>query len=347
MNGTSALILVAHGSTEVAAASVQGLQQDNFRVEIVADAAAVLAAFARLAPQAILLDSALPGGDAYAICARLHAESSVPILMLTPNDADDIGRALRAGATDVLTKPITMPLLCLRLRLLVEGHRLADQNGEHERRWQQIFERNRAIQLIVNPQSGQIVDANPAACALYGYSREEFQKKAITDVDVPVDWNDEQPSMFSFRHRLASGETRDVSIFSNPIERDGQMLLYLIVSAPKWRRPGADDDQRRLAEALRNTAAVLSSTLDQNEVLDRILEQVNYVVPNDCANIMLIEANVARVARARGYEGRVSPEIMDGVRLKVQDAALLNWMIENNSAIAMPNTEDFDRMGTR
>ncbi len=165
-------------------------------------------------------------------------------------------------------------------------------------------------------------------------------KRLITDIDVPVDWDDEQPSMFSFRHRLASGELRDVSIFSNPIERDGQMLLYLIVSAPKRRRPGSDDDQRRLAEALRNTAAVLSSTLDQNEVLDRILEQVNSVVPNDCANIMLIEANVARVARARGYEGRVNPETMDGVRLKVQEVPLLNWMIENNSALAMPTTEN-------
>ncbi len=339
MVGTPALILVAHGSAQETAASVQKLQQENFRVELVGDAASLLTAFARLSPQAILLDGALPGGDAYAICARLHGESKVPILMLTPNDADEIGRALRAGAKDVLTKPVVMPLLCLRLRALIDGQKLADQNGEHERRWQQIFERNRAIQLIVNPQSGQIIDANPAACALYGYSREEFLQKAITDIDVPVDWDDEQPSMFSFRHRLASGETRDVSIFSNPMERDGQMLLYLIVSAPKWRRPGADDDQRRLAEALRNTASVLSSTLDQNEVLDRILEQVNSVVPNDSANIMLIEANVARVARARGYEGRVTPVTMDGIRLKVQEVPLLNWMIENNSAIAMPDTD--------
>ncbi len=337
---TSPLILVASGGAQEAAASAQKLQQDNFRVELVSDAVSLLTAFSRLAPKAIVLDSALPGGDAYAICARLHGESEVPILMLTTNDADEIGRALRAGAKDVLTKPIVVPLLCLRLRALIEGQRLADRNGEHDRRWKQIFERNRAIQLIVNPQSGQIIDANPAACALYGYSREDFQRLTITDIDVPVDWDDEQPSMFSFRHRLASGELRDVSIFSSPIERDGQMLLYLIVSAPKWRRPGADDDQRRLAEALRNTASVLSSTLDQNEVLDRILEQVNDVVPNDCANIMLIEANVARVVRARGYEGRVSPEIMGGVRLKVPDAPLLSWMIENNSALAMPSTDD-------
>ena len=167
------------------------MQQEEFRVELVSDAASLLTAFARLSPQVILLDSALPGGDAFAICARLHAESAIPILMLTPSDADDVGRALRAGAKDVLTKPISMPLLCLRLRALIEGQKLANQTGEHERRWQQIFERNRAIQLIVNPQNGKIVDANPAACALYGYSREEFQQKAITDIDVPVDWNDD------------------------------------------------------------------------------------------------------------------------------------------------------------
>ncbi len=97
MVGTPALILVAHSSAQEVSASIQKLQQDNFRVELVGDAASLLTGFARLAPQAILLDSALPGGDAYAICARLHAESAVPILMLTPNDADEIGRALRAG----------------------------------------------------------------------------------------------------------------------------------------------------------------------------------------------------------------------------------------------------------
>jgi len=103
----------------------------------------------------------------------------------------------------------------------------------------------------------------------------------------------------------------------------------------------ADSDQRRLGEALRNTAAALSSTLDQNELLDRILEQINTVVPSESANVMLIEAGIAYVARARGYGDRADRIPVDKLRLKVDETASLRWMVENNRAIAIPNTDNF------
>lgn len=102
-----------------------------------------------------------------------------------------------------------------------------------------------------------------------------------------------------------------------------------------------DSEHRRLGEALRNTAAALSSTLDQNELLDRILEQINTVVPSESANVMLIEAGVAYVARARGYADRANRIPVDMLRLTVQETPSLRWMIENNRALAIPNTDNF------
>ncbi len=342
MNDSRALILIAHGDDQDASAILKGSQQDDFRVEWVQDVRSLFTAFAQLAPQVVVLDSALPGGDAFAACVRLREQNVTPIIMLMPNDADAVDRALRMGASDVLTKPIHTPLLCRRVRMLVDTQKALVQTNEHERRWQQIFERNRVVQLIVNPQTGRIIDANPAACAFYGYPRDEFRQKPITELDAPDEWDEENSSMFNFRHRTASGDQREVTIFSSPIEYGGQTLLYLIVSdLTKRRRAEADDaDQRRLAEALQNTAAVLSSTLDQNGVFDRILEQVNLVVPSDCANIMLIEAGDARVVRSRGYEGRITQGFMDGVRLNVREMPMLKWMIEQNSAIAIPDTDE-------
>lgn len=61
-------------------------------------------------------------------------------------------------------------------------------------------------------------------------------------------------------------------------------------------------EQRELAEALEAAAAVVSSTLDLDQVLDRILEQVERVVAGDAFNIMLLEGADARVVRWRGYE---------------------------------------------
>ncbi len=66
----------------------------------------------------------------------------------------------------------------------------------------------------------------------------------------------------------------------------------------------AEEEQRRLAEGLRSTTATISSTLNLDEVLDRILEQLQLVIPSDSADIMLIEGRAGRLVRSRGYKGR-------------------------------------------
>ncbi|MCX7838206.1 MAG: GAF domain-containing protein [Anaerolineae bacterium] len=61
----------------------------------------------------------------------------------------------------------------------------------------------------------------------------------------------------------------------------------------------AERDARELAEALRDTAAALNSTLDFDEVVNRILINVERVVPYDSANLMLVEGDTARLVRHR------------------------------------------------
>ena len=60
--------------------------------------------------------------------------------------------------------------------------------------------------------------------------------------------------------------------------------------------------QREMAEALREAAAVMTSLLDFDEVLDQILDQAARVVPGDTFNIILVEGNVGRMIRWRGYD---------------------------------------------
>ena len=50
-----------------------------------------------------------------------------------------------------------------------------------------------------------------------------------------------------------------------------------------------------MAEALRDTAAALSSTLDMDEVLDLVLRYVGRVVPNENSNIMILEGDKGRI----------------------------------------------------
>ncbi len=76
----------------------------------------------------------------------------------------------------------------------------------------------------------------------------------------------------------------------------------VVVALENTRLFEAEREQRELAEALEEAAAAVSSTLHLDQVLDRILEQVERVVAGDAFNIMLVEGSTAQTVRWRGYD---------------------------------------------
>ena len=61
--------------------------------------------------------------------------------------------------------------------------------------------------------------------------------------------------------------------------------------------------QRTFAEALGDSAAILNSTLNIEEVLDLILSNIDRVVPHDAALILLIEDSFSKVVRHKNKKG--------------------------------------------
>lgn len=109
---------------------------------------------------------------------------------------------------------------------------------ESEARYRQIFEGNTAVKLLIDPESGDIVDANAGASAFYGYTVDEMKHLKITDINaLPRDQVFRAMALaksgleqrFLFPHRLSSGEIRDVEVFSGPITSQEETLLYSIV----------------------------------------------------------------------------------------------------------------------
>ena len=108
-----------------------------------------------------------------------------------------------------------------------------------EARYAALFEKNHSITLLINPLTGSIVDANPTACAFYGYPIEEMKKMQIADINVlsPNEIKNEMDravqegrQQYYFKHRLHSGEIRDVEVYSGSITINGSSLLLSIVN---------------------------------------------------------------------------------------------------------------------
>jgi PAS domain S-box-containing protein len=103
----------------------------------------------------------------------------------------------------------------------------------------------------------------------------------------------------------------------------------------------SEHSQRQLAEALRDTAAALTGTLDLDEVLDRILDNVGRVVPHDSATILLADAGVARTARSRGYaEAGLVARVL-AQRYSIPDTPHLQQMAEELHPLMIADTQAF------
>ncbi len=102
----------------------------------------------------------------------------------------------------------------------------------------------------------------------------------------------------------------------------------------------AEQQQRQLAEALSETAAILNSTLALDKVLDHVLNTVHRVVPYDAANIMLIRHDKAQIVRHYGYEQAAVP-VIEQLELDVETTPDLQLMIETGEPLAIADTRDF------
>ena len=107
------------------------LERDGFQVVGALDAASGLAAFARHAPDVVLLDVMLPDVSGREVCRRLRSESNVPIIMLTALD-DEIDKVvgLELGADDYITKPFGLRELRSRVRAVLRRASLAPSGRE-------------------------------------------------------------------------------------------------------------------------------------------------------------------------------------------------------------------------
>jgi diguanylate cyclase (GGDEF)-like protein/PAS domain S-box-containing protein len=121
---------------------------------------------------------------------------------------------------------------------ITERRRAEEALRESEQRYREMFVKNQAVKLIINPRSGQIEDANPAAAEFYGYPLEQLRSMSIWDINTlqpeeirrrMSEAKTEKKMWFFFPHRLASGEIRQVEVQSGPITLQGETYLYSII----------------------------------------------------------------------------------------------------------------------
>jgi len=166
------------------------------------------------------------------------------------------------------------------------------QNPLH-RGFCEVFGESGCVALLVDPRSGEVVDANPTALSYYGYPREQLIGMSLNQMNS-LPWEEialerkralfPERNCFAFRHRLASGEERDVEICFSPVTGDGvPLLLSIIQDVTRLRQT---QEELRISDAIYRTAFqkisldAVSITRDSDgmfiDVNDSMLKMLGY-----------------------------------------------------------------------
>ncbi|HLY61599.1 MAG TPA: response regulator [Terriglobia bacterium] len=172
---------------------------DEFAVEWSKTLASGLESLSVRVPDAVILDLNLPDRQGLDTFSSLHRKfPEVPVVVLTGlNDDEGATEAVRAGAQDYLGKgTITGTSLVRVIRHGMERQRAEGALRASEIQYRRLFEAARDGILILNADTGKIVDVNPFMLELLGYTRQEFMGKRLWDIGP---FKDKRNSLDSFK----------------------------------------------------------------------------------------------------------------------------------------------------
>jgi PAS domain S-box-containing protein len=228
-------------------------------------------------PDLILLDIQMPDNSGLEVCTQIKQKErlkEIPVIFLTAStETSKKLEGLNLGAVDYITKPFEKEELLAKVKthlnifilnktlkkqtdeLKLKNKEYSALNEEYisinkellkykaeieetEKRYKTIFKNTNTIMLVIDPDSGIIIDANKAALNFYGYSYKEICKLNINQINILTSKeikkemffaNDGSKSIFYFKHKLSNNKIRDVEVYCSKILLGNKRLLLSII----------------------------------------------------------------------------------------------------------------------
>ena len=151
---------------------------------------------------------------------------------------------------------------------------VAALHAEIERR-RILFEQLPDGLLVIDPPTARFVEFNPAAHQQLGYSREEFARLTLHDLEAPETAAETQARIaeanqtgavdFETRHRTRQGEIRNVHITAQLVNLQGQAVLQCVFRDITARKR-IDEQLRQLSSAVEQSPASIVITNLQGQI---------------------------------------------------------------------------------
>ncbi|MFO7576337.1 MAG: PAS domain S-box protein [Pelovirga sp.] len=239
-----------------------------------------------------------------------------------------------------------MVFRCAVLWLLLFGVPLAGAAEDTFGLGSGLFRDHAVVMLLIEPASGAIVDANPAAVAYYGYARAQLLQMTIQQINIFALEQVEQEyrlaarekrSYFQFQHRLANGMIRFVDVFSSPVVVAGRTLLLSMIHDVESRNRlqasvVASETRLRFAEQVAKlghwTLDLETGTYEFSDGAQALLGWHSATMDTQSFRTMIAPEDLPRMDRLRQAQLAGRADYSVNVRFKRPDGLLIDLHTE-------------------
>ncbi|HEX9924699.1 MAG TPA: response regulator [Anaerolineae bacterium] len=225
---------------------------------------------------------------------------------------------------------------------------------ESEERYRSLFD-NAQEAILMADDEGRYVEANQAACDLFGYSREEFLQMSVRDLVPPPRRESSKVGWQAFiAAGLAKGEYELMRKDGTIIETEHQAAANIIsglhlamirdISERKQAEKAIQQRNRELA-LLNRVIAASAASLDPEAILETVCRELAlaFEVPRATAALLDREQTVATIVAQYVSDG--APLLMNQV-IPVADVPSFQYVIELKEPLAIPDAQNDPRMAT-
>ena len=211
-----------------------------------------------LKPDLILLDIIMPDVDGYTVCTKLQDDNDtkeIPIIFLSALcDPRDKIKGLQLGAVDFISKPFSKEEILARiethLKIKQLQYELAEANkklgsdirskienleneknerekignalGESEKRFRALFEGAPDAIMLIDSETGEIMDVNPACAQLLDLPMNEIYGLNHSQILIPSE--EDQIQNISITDKTCNSSDEPRTLLNNLVRKDGTTI---------------------------------------------------------------------------------------------------------------------------
>ena len=223
--------------------------------------------------------------------------------------------------------------------------------------WEDLFQ---SIQLLLDQlndavfiidHNGTILYLNQSACQLTGYQNKELINKELIGKNGRT--------LFLERSDIGDSTKLDALSETSPLESESKKLRVDFLTRNGQKIPievtyfnfsqfadriscviARNISEQRVAETLRETSFVLSSSLNPVDVFDQLLIELRKLIPYDGGNVMLVGDKTVHVTRTLGYDtyGETLSTLVNSLHFDLQTTDNIRSIVENHKPIILADT---------